>query len=109
MKLNLESDFTHIKLEPSKVIEQCHSEANYDPLRRPAAVNEDKRRRPLKLICAPTNCSNEWRNLHFWVATSQDEGEAGHLGNKISFTRLLGGCGGKGGFFDTNYQARRKS
>ena len=41
-----------------KVIEQqCHSKtsANYDPLRRPAAVNEDKRRRPLKLICAPTN------------------------------------------------------
>ena len=43
---------------------QCHSEtlSNYDPpplLRRPSSVNEDKRRRPLKAICAPTNSSTQ--------------------------------------------------
>ena len=43
---------------------QCHSEtlSNYDPpplLRRPRSVNEDKRRRPLKAICAPTNSSTQ--------------------------------------------------
>ena len=68
---------------------QCHSEtlSNYDPpplLRRARSVNEDKRRRPLKAICAPTNSSTQ---MNGEISTSGWQ-PGRHLGNILSFGEI---------------------